>query len=103
MSIEAWGLITQLAINLSAVVGTYAVLGVATGLQERRSHTDDGVCGHVGKVEQDLAHSNHLTRPLLVTLVLQSLLHGNGLGGNLVSLPGQCLDLLVVAEGAKVT
>lgn len=48
-------------------------------------------------MEQDLAHSNHLARPLLVALVLQSLLHGNGLCSDFMSVPGQRLDLLVIA------
>lgn len=45
----------------------------------------------------DLSHSDHLSHPLLVALVLQTLLQGDGFRGDFVPFAGELLDHVVVA------
>jgi len=82
---------------ITTTTATHLVLGVAARFEERSSHADHIVDGHIGEVSQDFTHANHLAHPLLVALILQSLLLRDALRSDFVSIVSQVLDLLVVA------
>lgn len=65
---------TDAAVVYVAEVFHDLVLGIATWFQVRRSHTDHLAPGYVTEVLQDLPHTDHLARPLVVVLVLETLL-----------------------------